>query len=113
MARVVFVLALLIAAASAFIAPANNAGECLKFMEGQDVTEFSNLTFFTVAFARPSSVKMIPVEAVDVDAVSSIAQNANLIASSSDDFGGYFYPVAGLGLLSALILYLSPPLVDE
>jgi len=55
---------------------------------------------------------MLPVEHIDV-AVSSFASNANLIASSSDDFGGYFYPVAGLGLLAVLILYLSPPLVDE
>ena len=56
---------------------------------------------------------MIPVEVVDVDAVSTMAQSSNLIASSAGDFGGYFYPIAGLGLLSALILYLSPPLVDE
>mmetsp|Transcript_29363 Transcript_29363/g.61439 ORF Transcript_29363/g.61439 Transcript_29363/m.61439 type:complete len:93 (-) Transcript_29363:221-499(-) len=91
MARVLFFLALLVASASAFVAPANNG----------------------VAFARPSAMKMVPVEVVDVDAVSTFAQNANLIASNSDDFGGYFYPVAGLGLLSALILYLSPPLVDD
>lgn len=55
---------------------------------------------------------MMPVEVVDV-ATSNIAQNANLIATSAGDFGGYFYPVAGLGLLAALILYLSPPLADE
>ncbi|KAL7579848.1 hypothetical protein ACA910_004860 [Epithemia clementina (nom. ined.)] len=91
MARVVFLLALLFAAASAFVAPANNA----------------------VAFARTSSVKMVPVEAVDVDAISTIAQSTNMIASSAGDFGGYFYPILGLGLVSALILYLSPPLVDE
>lgn len=56
---------------------------------------------------------MMPVDVVDVDAVSTFAQNANVIASNAEDFGGYFYPVAGLGLLAALILYLSPPLVDE
>ena len=54
---------------------------------------------------------MVPMEAVDT--LSSFAQNANVIASSSDDFGGMFYPVAGLALLSALILYLSPPLSEE
>jgi len=71
--------------------------------------------FFPAAFTRTSEAKapnMLPVEHIDV-AVSSFASNANLIASSSDDFGGYFYPVAGLGLLAVLILYLSPPLVDE
>ena len=50
---------------------------------------------------------------VDVDMVSSFAQNANVIATSSGDYGGAFYPVAGLVLLGALILYLSPPLADE
>lgn len=53
---------------------------------------------------------MVPIEATEV--VSSFVQNANVIATSADEFGGYFYPVAGLGLLSALILYLSPPLSD-
>jgi hypothetical protein len=54
---------------------------------------------------------MIPVEAVE--AVSSFASNAQLIASSSDDFGGAFLPVAGIGLLATFILYLSPPLAGE
>jgi hypothetical protein len=55
---------------------------------------------------------MIPVEQVTDAAVSSVAQNANLIASNAGDFGGYVYPVIGLALLSALILYLSPPLSE-
>lgn len=55
---------------------------------------------------------MIPMESVEVAVTNVIAQNANLIATNADEFGGYFYPVAGLGLLAALILYLSPPLAD-
>jgi len=55
---------------------------------------------------------MMPVEHVDV-ALSNIASNTNLIATNAADFGGYFIPVAGLGLLAVLILYLSPPLADE
>ena len=55
---------------------------------------------------------MIPVEVFDV-ASSNIAQNSNLIAASVSDFGGYAYPVAGIGLLAAFILFLSPPLADE
>jgi hypothetical protein len=55
---------------------------------------------------------MMPVENVDV-AMSSVVSNSQMIASSVGDFGGYFYPVAGLALLAALILYLSPPLADE
>jgi hypothetical protein len=72
------------------------------------------LILFTVsspAFARTSAPKMIPVEATEF--VSSVAQNTNLIAATSDDFGGYVYPVIGIGLLATLILYLSPPLADE
>lgn len=57
---------------------------------------------------------MIPMEAVDVAAISqSVASSANLLATSAGENGGYFYPVAGLSLLAALILYLSPPLADE
>lgn len=55
---------------------------------------------------------MIPVEVVDA-AVSNVASSANLLATNAEEFGGYFYPVAGLGLLSALILYLSPPLASD
>ncbi|GAX16652.1 hypothetical protein FisN_23Hh219 [Fistulifera solaris] len=93
MARVLFFIALIIAAASAFVAPASNAVS-------------------SPAFARTSAPKMTEV-VMDVDMISTFAQNANVIATSSGDFGGAFYPVAGLTLLGALILYLSPPLADE
>lgn len=56
---------------------------------------------------------MMPLENVADFSISQVAQNANLIASNADDFGGYFYPVAGLGLLAVLILYLSPPLASD
>ncbi len=45
-------------------------------------------------------------------AVSNVAQNANLVASNVQDFGGYLFPVFGLLSLGALILFLSPPLAD-
>lgn len=45
-------------------------------------------------------------------AISSVAQNANLVASDVGDFGGYLFPVFGILSLAALILYLSPPLAD-
>lgn len=54
---------------------------------------------------------MIPMEATEI--VSSVAQTTNMVATSADAFGGYFYPVTGLALLGALILYLSPPLSSE
>ena len=44
---------------------------------------------------------------------SSVATSSNMVASSVGDFGGYFFPVIGLGALAALILFLAPPLVDE
>jgi hypothetical protein len=71
-----------------------------------------NLPVSSPAFARTSAPKMTEV-VMDVDMISTFAQNANVIATSSGDFGGAFYPVAGLTLLGALILYLSPPLADE
>jgi hypothetical protein len=55
---------------------------------------------------------MVPLEGVDV-AVSNIAANANMIAASVDDNGGYFFPIVGLTAVAALILFLSPPLADE
>jgi hypothetical protein len=70
--------------------------------------------YFTVAspaFTRMEAPKMM--EIADVDVVSNLAENVNLIATNSDSFGGAFYPVAGLVLLGALILYLSPPLAGE
>ena len=69
-------------------------------------------TVASPAYASATSAKMMPVEVVDV-AVSNIAQNANLIATASGDFGGYSFPVIGIGCLAAFILYLSPPLADE
>ena len=36
-----------------------------------------------------------------------------LIAANEGDFGGYFFPTFGLGLLAAIIVFLAPPLADE
>jgi hypothetical protein len=55
---------------------------------------------------------MMPVEMIDVS-VSQIAANANLIATSANDNGGFLFPVVGLGLLATIILYMSPPLASE
>lgn len=68
----------------------------------------------TPAFARKTvqSNMIVPVEAV-AEVASAVSQSTQLIATTADEFGGYFYPVAGLGLLATLILYLSPPLSDN
>eukprot|EP00542_Grammatophora_oceanica_P016877 CAMPEP_0194040670 /NCGR_PEP_ID=MMETSP0009_2-20130614/12632_1 /TAXON_ID=210454 /ORGANISM="Grammatophora oceanica, Strain CCMP 410" /LENGTH=92 /DNA_ID=CAMNT_0038683881 /DNA_START=66 /DNA_END=344 /DNA_ORIENTATION=+ len=92
MIRSLFLFALFVVAASAFVAPANRA-------------------LSQPAFARAQAPKMTLIEA-DV-AVSSIANNANLIASSVTDFGGYLFPVFGLLSLGGIILFLAPPLADE
>jgi hypothetical protein len=55
-------------------------------------------------------MKMVP-EMTEV--VSQVASNPNLVATSVSDFGGYGWPVVGIGCLAALILFLAPPLVDE
>mmetsp|Transcript_8474 Transcript_8474/g.15974 ORF Transcript_8474/g.15974 Transcript_8474/m.15974 type:complete len:95 (+) Transcript_8474:149-433(+) len=94
MARVLFVFALIIAAASAFVQPSNYA--------------VSRSTFN----ARPEAPKMTLMEGSDI-AVSNVVQNANLVAANVQDFGGYLFPVFGILSLAALILYLSPPLADE
>jgi len=65
------------------------------------------------AFVRTSEMKMMPMETVTDLASSVVAQNANLIATSADDFAGYSYPVIGIACLAAIILYFSPPLADE
>jgi hypothetical protein len=64
------------------------------------------------AFARTAEIKMSPVEVVDV-AINQIAANTNLIATTSTDNGGLLFPVVGLGILAATILFLSPPLAPE
>jgi len=48
---------------------------------------------------------------VGSSAVSTV--NSLLLASNEADFGGYFFPVLGLTLLGAIIVFLSPPLKDE
>ena len=58
-------------------------------------------------------MKMIPMETVTGMANSFVAQNANLIATSSDDFAGYRFPIFGIACLAAVILFFSPPLADE
>eukprot|EP00545_Synedropsis_sp_CCMP1620_P004499 CAMPEP_0119007924 /NCGR_PEP_ID=MMETSP1176-20130426/3336_1 /TAXON_ID=265551 /ORGANISM="Synedropsis recta cf, Strain CCMP1620" /LENGTH=93 /DNA_ID=CAMNT_0006960159 /DNA_START=81 /DNA_END=362 /DNA_ORIENTATION=+ len=93
MFRSVLIFALCVIATQAFVSPANNAVASKP------------------AFARVTPPKMM-IEGADV-AVSNIAANANLIASTAGDFGGYFFPVVGLGCLGAFILFLAPPLADE
>jgi hypothetical protein len=46
-------------------------------------------------------------------ATSTIAQSTQLIASTEGDFGGFLFPIVGLGILAATILALAPPLADE
>eukprot|EP00633_Aureoumbra_lagunensis_P001621 CAMPEP_0197294336 /NCGR_PEP_ID=MMETSP0890-20130614/32135_1 /TAXON_ID=44058 ORGANISM="Aureoumbra lagunensis, Strain CCMP1510" /NCGR_SAMPLE_ID=MMETSP0890 /ASSEMBLY_ACC=CAM_ASM_000533 /LENGTH=73 /DNA_ID=CAMNT_0042769701 /DNA_START=37 /DNA_END=258 /DNA_ORIENTATION=- len=66
----------------------------------------SSMTRGLSTTARPA------VESVDVTAAATELNNM-LVAVSESDFGGYFFPAAGLTLLGAIIVYLSPPLKDE
>jgi hypothetical protein len=45
--------------------------------------------------------------------MESAVNTVNLVATSSSDNAGLFFPVAGIASLAALILFLSPPLVEE
>mmetsp|Transcript_13961 Transcript_13961/g.14144 ORF Transcript_13961/g.14144 Transcript_13961/m.14144 type:complete len:100 (-) Transcript_13961:257-556(-) len=98
MARFLFFLALIIAAASAFVAPAHQA------------TLGASRTAFTSS--ETSAPQMVP-EQFAVEVTNFATQNSALIATSSDDFGGLLFPVFGLLGLGALILFLAPPLADE
>jgi hypothetical protein len=44
---------------------------------------------------------------------SNQVASSQMIASSVADFGGFFFPVFGIGALAGLILFLAPPLADE
>jgi hypothetical protein len=44
---------------------------------------------------------------------SSVAASSNMVASNINDFGGLLFPVFGLLLLGAIILFLAPPFADE
>lgn len=75
----------------------------------------SQLTFFDafssrVAFNGRSNAQA-PKMLVDGSVMESVSTTSNLIATSNNDFGGAFWPVAGIISLAALILYLAPPLV--
>jgi hypothetical protein len=67
-------------------------------------------TVSRTTFAPRTEAKMM-VESTDF-AISNIAQNANLVATSVSDNGGYFWPIFGILSIAGLILYLSPPLAD-
>ena len=44
---------------------------------------------------------------------STVTQATYLIATNGGDNGGFFFPVAGIGSLAALILFLAPPLKED
>jgi hypothetical protein len=64
---------------------------------------------FTAAREAP---KLNLLENTMADFSSQVA-TSNMVASNVGDFGGYFFPIAGIVSLAALILFLAPPLVDE
>ena len=60
--------------------------------------------------AQSTKLEAVPIDVVQVhDAINTAT---TLIASTEKDFGGLLFPVGGIGLLAALILYLSPRLAD-
>jgi len=69
-------------------------------------------TVSSPAFTRVEAPKMSLDSVVDI-ATSSIAQTSQMVATNSGDFGGALFPVFGLGILGAIILFLAPPLADE
>mmetsp|Transcript_12460 Transcript_12460/g.40759 ORF Transcript_12460/g.40759 Transcript_12460/m.40759 type:complete len:101 (+) Transcript_12460:112-414(+) len=90
----------------------------------------ASVAFAFVAPTSSVSTATRPVSTVQhfspVELSSAIAQNTMLLADESDFGGaprlpvtcltnpaGYFFPVVGLTLLSAIIVFLSPPLKDD
>jgi hypothetical protein len=50
---------------------------------------------------------------IDGSVIESTVQTTNVIATSIGDNGGLFFPIAGIGAIAALILFLAPPLKDD
>ena len=46
------------------------------------------------------------------EAMEVVNQVAMTVASTGNDFGGLAGPIAGLGFIAGLIVFLSPPLAD-
>ncbi|GMI50549.1 hypothetical protein ScalyP_jg11028 [Parmales sp. scaly parma] len=71
-------------------------------------------TFGTKKYSALSMVPVTPADlTLELQTVSAGLQHAGQLLSVGDkDFGGLLFPVGGLGLVAALILYLSPPLTD-
>ena len=44
---------------------------------------------------------------------SSQVASSQMVAANVSDFGGFAFPVFGIGALAVLILFLAPPLADE
>ena len=59
------------------------------------------------------SIPTTPNMVIDGSVVESAVNTANIVATSIGDNGGLFFPVAGLGSVAALILFLAPPLKED
>ena len=59
------------------------------------------------------SIPTTPNMVADGSVVESAVNTAIIVATSIGDNGGLFFPVAGLGSVAALILFLAPPLKED
>lgn len=67
----------------------------------------------TLAAMSGRTAPVVPNMIIDGSVMESAASTANLIATSSGENGGFFFPVAGIVSLAALILFLAPPLKED
>jgi hypothetical protein len=74
--------------------------------------ELKNAGLAMFACAGMSASPAYAADATDVGQAFHTASNI-LVAANEGDFGGYFFPAFGLGLLAAIIVFLAPPLADE
>ena len=58
-----------------------------------------------------SGAQMVAAPVVP-EAMEVVNQVAMTVASTGNDFGGLAGPIAGLGFIAGLIVFLSPPLAD-
>jgi len=135
MVRALFLFALIITAAWAFVPPTSNSCEFSKSGSGEDwlvvatrrqYCLLGGFQFFLIVVFKLhrliSDVQVLieyftfhltQLKLTTDFSFPSYFPVSSPAFSRAGDFGGYLFPVVGLAALGAVILVLAPPLADE